>query len=317
MKQLIGFIKSHRKVLQILFQLLILVLTFIVVYEELRQIKGSELRELANDLSPTHALFLGLAGTAAFSVNMVYDWLFARYLRLRIPLARILEVGFISQAFNGFVGLGGATGATLRTRLYGEEQVMTKDAVKMSFGISWMSLIGLFVIGFASVVGVVFRDPILFRLMTVILILALLLYFFGEKWPIPPLRSEFSPLVYLSHRDRFQILAASTIEWLCGGLFFTYAIRIYQGDVGWLLGLLVFSIGTVIGFLSFIPGGLGTFEGACFIIFHRLGYSAPHLALSLLTARLAYTILPWILALLLLSGDWLWHRRFLRSGDRK
>lgn len=305
MTSITAFIKKHKKPLQIFFQIAILALTFFVVYEELRHIKLSELRALAQSLSSTQTFFIALAGVAAFSVNMVYDYLFAHFLHLRISTARTLEVGFVAQAFNGFVGFGGATGATLRARMYGDNGVPAKESVKIAFGISWLSLIGLFVIGFVSSIVVVYQDPILFRLILLIFVLAILLYFFGERWPIPALRSEFSPLQYLTHKNRILLLAASTVEWLSAGIFFAYTIRLYQADVGWILALLVFSIGTVVGFLSFIPGGLGTFEGASFLVFRSLGYSAPHLALSLLLVRLAYTILPWLFAVLVVGWEFL------------
>ncbi len=113
------------------------------------------------------------------------------------------------------------------------------------------------------------------------------------------------------------ILLVSAISWLCEGIGFALVCRGLQLDVGPGAAVFIYAAGTIVGSLSFLPGGLGGTEATIIWLLGTLGSTGSGAASAALLVRV-FTL--W-LAVLLGFGVFLASRNLLlgvgeQDGDR-
>ncbi len=295
------FARKYRKPLQIAFMLIVLVVVFFVIRNELKTININDLQRLSHDMSVVDKLRFVVLGLVAFSFCSLYDFVFAHRFQLDIPKKTLFRIGWIAQSFNNFVGFGGVTGGTLRVKLYKDVGADEEKAIKLSAGILISTLLGLFVLALPAAFGLFSLGQAKYLPICIILFSLALVYLFGDKLPVKVLRHSNSPLHYLSRKTRFETLGASSIEWFVAALFFAYALRYFDSTIPWTVGILVYTVATAIGIASMVPGGLGTFDGTVIAMMTALGYDNAAVVMALLVERLIYTFLPWLIGVLQLS----------------
>lgn len=296
-----AFASKYRKPLQIAFMLLVLVVVFFVIKNELKSINVNDLHRLSHDMSLSDKLRFVVLGLIAFSFCSLYDFVFAHRFELDIPNRTLFRIGWIAQSFNNFVGFGGVTGGTLRVKLYKDVDTDEEKALKLSAGILISTLLGLFVLALPAAFGLFSLGQAKYLPICVVLFSLALVYLFGDKLPLSVLRHPNSPLHYLSRKTRIETLAASSLEWFVAALFFAYALRYFDSSIPWTVGILVYTVATAIGIASMVPGGLGTFDGTVIAMMTALGYDNAAIVMALLVERLIYTFLPWLIAVVWLS----------------
>lgn len=299
--------RRYRIILQLLFMVLILGALFIILKDQVQSIQAAQIRKLLNEVSWWDRFVFIFWGLLSFSFCGLYDPLLGRYFRLPLGFRRLWEIGWIAQSFNNFIGFGGLTGGGLRLRLYKDAGIDDDKAFHISTGIWISTLLGLFVLALPAGIGLYQLGFSRYLILCVLFFLCVPLYLWIDLLPIGLLRSQHSPLSHLNRSIRLGTIGISALEWLAAALFFAYALRFFDPSIPWTVGILVYTIAMMIGMMSMIPGGLGSFDGAVLAILTGLGFNVSGIVLALLVERLFYTLLPWFISLFRLAKLMIWH----------
>ncbi|WP_338073854.1 bifunctional lysylphosphatidylglycerol flippase/synthetase MprF [Kineococcus siccus] len=276
----------------------------VLLHRTLRHYSWSELGGDLLALGPGVAL-AALAATACSYLAMTgYDALALRYVEHPLPYRRYGLASFVATAFGNSLGASAVVGAALRARVYSSWQV-PGFAITRIIGFNVVTL----ALGAAVLAGGgMLHDPALA----------------GRALHLPPtavsavgsllVASVAAYLVWACagraigwrgwriDRPSPRLAAAqvvlSTLEWL------TMAAALYvllpaEGRLRFLPFAVAFSIATVAGLVTNVPGGLGVFETALVVLIGSTT-SPAGLAVALVAYRLCYFLLPLLLAAVLL-----------------
>lgn len=279
-----------------------LVLVAALLVRHARTVDWQEVRQSVAELPRQVLLVAGLLCAASHLLYSCFDLVGRRYTRHRLPTRRVMQVNFISYAFNlNFGSLVG--GVAFRYRLYsrlGLGYATITRVLTLSMLTNWL--------GYLLLAGIVFTvaplalppawkiDSEGLRLLGIALLAVALTYLLlcgwskrrswslrGHELLLPPPRMALLQLAMSS--ANWMIMAAAV--WV-----------LLQGRIDYASVLSVLLIAAVAGVITHVPAGLGVLE-AVFIglLSHRLGEH--ELLGALLGYRALYYILPLLAAALL------------------
>ncbi|MFO1104796.1 MAG: bifunctional lysylphosphatidylglycerol flippase/synthetase MprF [Amaricoccus sp.] len=239
-----------------------------------------------------------------------YDWTALQYIGKRLPLPSVALGSFLAYAFGNTIGLSALSGGAVRYRLYtalgldGYDVAAISSYVAVAYG-TGATMIGLGALALhpEAVAGITPMAPATLRLAA-----------FGL------LAVMAGTIAFLSLRGarfrlgRFEIRAPRFGHVLWQMLFSLIdvsmaALALYvllpSGGPDYLTFVAVFAVATMAGVVSHVPGGIGVFES---VIIAALGSSVPinDAVTGLLLFRLVYFLLPFVMALALLSLSEIW-----------
>ncbi|WP_432492815.1 bifunctional lysylphosphatidylglycerol flippase/synthetase MprF [Kineococcus auxinigenes] len=263
--------------------------------------------ELGGDLlalGPGTAL-AALGATAVSYLAMTgYDALALRYVGHPLPYRRYGLASFVATAFGNNLGASAVVGAALRARVYSSWRV-PGSAITRIVGFNLVTL----VLGAAVLAGGgMLHDPLkagraLHLHGAAVLVLGSLLLVSVAGYLLWACAGR--PIGWRGRRvDRpspglaVAQVVLSTFEWL------TMAAALHvllpaEDRLPFLAFAVAFSIATVAGLVSGVPGGLGVFETALVVLIGPTT-SPAGLAVALVAYRLCYFVLPLLLATVLL-----------------
>ncbi len=120
---------NSKTILKIVFSVLILVLIYLEGKKELSSLNLSASLSLLRSFQPIKLLLFFIAGSAAVSCMTLYDYFIIKNFKYKISLLKTWKISWISNTFNNFLGFGGLTGAGIRSMLYKEESVPSKECL--------------------------------------------------------------------------------------------------------------------------------------------------------------------------------------------
>ena len=261
--------------------------------------------------TPPRTYLLAMGATAVgYAALIGYDWSAMRYIGKRIPLPSIALGGFLGYAFGNTIGLSALSGGAVRYRIYtslgldGYDVAAISSFAAIAYGVG-ATLIGLGALAIhpGALLGVTSIPPGTLRPLAIAV-------FCAGAGIILLLAARQSAL----RVGRFNLRAPSL-----GNVFFQMAFSLVDitmaalalyvllpsGAVPFMTFLAVFAVAVMIGVSSHVPGGVGVFES---VVIAALGASVPisDAVTALLLFRLIYFVLPFILALILLSLSEIW-----------
>lgn len=203
---------------------------------------------------------------------------------------------WVTNTINNLAGFGGVVGATLRANFYGKNAPRKKVVATVS-KVALFMISGLSILSFIAFIDVFFiRPDSLFREYWVWLLAgslitpALLLFTQLKKYT---LFKDFFP------KGIFLLLGASLGQWL-GAMFVFLSIgALMNVDVSLLSVYPMFVIATLIGMLTMVPGGMGTFDVLMILGLSQLGVGQSTAVVWLIYYRLFYYVLPFITGIIL------------------
>ncbi|MBN2629289.1 MAG: bifunctional lysylphosphatidylglycerol flippase/synthetase MprF [Rhodobacteraceae bacterium] len=261
--------------------------------------------------TPRTTLLLALLTTLCGYLALTgYDWSGLRYIGKSLPLPVVLTGGLLAYAFGNTIGLTAVSGGAVRWRLYSGlgldgydvAAVSTFSAVSSGLAVTILGLCAL-VVDPQALVAVLPMGNTALRLGAVAVIVAIV-----------------GPLVWASVRQkalklgRFRlvaptpgILGAQVLFGLAdvGFAALTLYLLLPVGDIGFVPFLAVFAAAIMAGIVSHVPGGVGVFETVV-IAAMPAGTPAEKVAAGLLLYRLAYYVVPFVLALAVLAAYEAW-----------
>lgn len=277
-------------------KLAIISVVFVLLYKEFRHINIRELFGLLSRLSDWERGALLVMGLSAFMLIILYDFIMAKFFELKLSPKTIFKIGWISAAFNNLIGLGGLSGGTVRVKMYQDAGVEKEKSFDVSVSIWAATSLGL---AFLMLVLSPFLTKFHYFYLLILVGLYVPFFLFGQYIPffsdLPIVRNIFS---VKSLSQRFILLAISSFEWLGASVFFGYLLRLYNPDITYPIAICTYIVAMIVGMISFLPGGLGSFELMCVLILGHFGYDTTSLAASILLYRLIYYIVPWVIGML-------------------
>lgn len=282
--------------------LLFLAAVTVLLVHYARQVDWGEVRQSVRELPSDVLLQAGLLCAASHLLYSCFDLLGKRYTGHRLPVPRVMQVNFISYAFNlNFGSLVG--GVAFRYRLYSRLGLSYADITRvlsLSMITNWL--------GYLVLAGAVFAFAPLelppnwklgsegLQLAGVALLAVaaayLLMCLFSKRRRFNVRDHEL--LIPHWRMAALQVLMSCTNWMVMGGAVWT----LLQGRIEYPTVLCVLLIGAIAGVITHVPAGLGVLE-AVFValLSHRI--PEHQLLGALLGYRALYYIVPLALAALL------------------
>lgn len=121
----------------------------------------------------------------------------------------------------------------------------------------------------------------------------------------------------LATKTRFKLILACLFNWIASTLFFVYIMLSFDSTVNFKVSIVTFLISTIISNLSLIPGGIGIFELISLSIFNFFGIDLETSILVLISYRLFYYLIPWIISMIFLSLNFMKNKKIKISNEKK
>lgn len=300
LKGLVFFVKNHSFLLRLIFFGSILIFVANQVANIAHGMSWAEVAQTMAKQDTSTLILMALLGFLGVLPMLGYDWVTISVLqeagRAKMSRGSWFIAAWTTNTINNLAGFGGIVGASLRTNFYGKGfdrkkvlATVSKVAFFMFSGLSlwalWL-LIDIFLLHNTSH----FRNY--------------WIWLFGGSLYAPALFT----LTYLRRKKLFYDLFPKGVIQLAITSFCQWsgALAVFLG-IGYLMQLQValeqvypmFLIATLIGMLTMVPGGMGTFDVLMILGMGQLGLSQNQTVVWLLYYRLFYYLIPFFSGLIL------------------
>ena len=310
---LTSWVKTHRTALTRAFYAVMIVAVIFVAQKELSNLSGDAMRQILSEQRPVVIVGLLILGVVAFTATGLYDVYAARHFGVELKLTDALKIGWVAQAFNNFAGLGGLTGGTIRQKYYTSKGTDSSVAMKVTLSVWAANLLGLFVMLLATLpLGVKWDGKLV--LIPLVLCLYLPLYFFARWIKVGKFDLGKTPFGLQNFRQKLEMTFASLVDWLAAALFFWLTLRVFVPELPIGATIFVYATATIVGLVSMLPAGVGTFDMTVLTLLTAMHHDTTNVVLGILLFRVAYYVLPWLLATAVSFSDVVKPRRGL--GDQ-
>ncbi len=300
-----GLEKTWHRLRQAL-PLILLALVVVLCVRELRGFHFSAFRGAMREISlPTLAGLL-LVGMGSVSAMMLYDLVLCKWLGVNLPRKLLLRYSWVANTLNNIAGAGGITGSSIRYLMLTRAGASASNAATYA-GLQMLSSpLG---VGVLSAWVYVTHHEALLTLpvrgwVATLCILLISLYvpaflLITGSGPVHRRLLADLPPVTLGHR--LTLLGISLFDWLLAALTLWCCLWAVGVNIDFELLLAAFSLAALAGLLSFVPSGLGVFDGVMLITLRHL--APPERVLgAVVLFRLAYYLVPALVALRLGAG---------------
>lgn len=295
-----SFLKKHLTTLKVLFVLAVLVFVIFEVGRISQDLNGEQMRASLATQSPVSLLILLVVGLIAVTPMLTYDFVITELLPGHYKPAYVIKSGWIVNTFTNIAGFGGLLGASLRANFYHEKasqkQVLfaiSKIAMFLLAGLSLWSMIGIVVI-FVFGIGAEFANYWVWLVGGAA--------YFPLLMIISHVRdSEFFADMPLKRQLRLTL--GSFLEWGGCAAFFLLIGYFLEAPIPLSSVLPLFMVANVIGVISMVPGGLGSFDVLMIVELGQLDLDSSAAVVWLLFYRLFYYVIPFLIGAGLFAQD--------------
>lgn len=290
-------VKHYRSLLKLAFAI---VLSALILYEGHAQIQSIHLATTLHTLRSIPLTSLGkffILGLIASMSMVFYDVFGMRAFKYDIEKKDLFTISFLSNSLNTLLGFGGLTGASVKSLLLKRQNIELKETIpyntllvaSATTGLSFIIILSFF--HSQSIASLVSQYKWLI-LFLIGFACYLPVYFFLDKM-VKPLRSwaaSFGAIKLLVLR--FELLGVSILEWLLAGFLFYNLVTYFENDLSFFNILSLFAIASVAGILSFMPGGVGSFDLIIIMGLQFMGLPDNEAITIVILYRVFYFILP-------------------------
>ena len=259
---------------QLLFAATVLVLGGVILWGLQKATAAVSFDALAMALRATRtsALLKALMATVvSYGALFGYDLLGLRYAGARLPLRTVLLASFCGYAIGNAVGLGAFSGGAVRYRIYAAAGLAPGEIarvigfISVALGIGLAAIAGLGLILRADQVSQMLGTspgPLLASAATILILATIFLIFCAaRRRPVvlgPVAIEPPGPVLVLTQiaLTVIDVLAAAAVLWAL----------LPPTGIGYFAFAAVYAAALALGVLSHVPGGLGVFEIAIFML---------------------------------------------------
>ena len=289
--QLTQWLKEHSLLLKLIFLGSVLVFVANQVTHIAQGMTWADIFSTMEQQSTGRLIGMVLAGLLGVIPMLLYDYVVVKLLEKegKPPMKRMdwLTSAWVTNTINNLAGFGGVVGATLRINFYGKDVPRGKV-------VATVSKVALFLISGLSILSfVAFVDLFFIRTQNV----------FREYWVWLLLGSLIAPALwfftYLKRRTLFKTFFPKAVLLLFGASLGQWLGRLMQVPVSMVSVYPMFVIATLIGMLTMVPGGMGTFDVLMILGLSQLGIDRSQAVVWLLYYRLFYYVTPFMTGVIL------------------
>jgi uncharacterized membrane protein YbhN (UPF0104 family) len=280
-----------------------------VYFEAKKKLKNYDINQviyLLSSLSTGRIIVLFILGLMAVSTMTLYDYFLIKHLKYKFSLFKVWKISWIANTFNNFLSFAGMTGAAIRTLLYKKNNISSKEAVYASVILAPSTVIGISAASWLIIFNILKGRDILMKykilwLGVIWFAVYLPLYFLLYKWEW--LNKKVMARINEYNRDtmelRNKLIASSLIEWISVGLLFFFICITFTKKITIFEAIGILSVSAIAGIMSFIPGGMGSYDLICILGLQTMGAPCESAAAILITFRICYYIVPWLIGVIL------------------
>ena len=298
---------NKKKILKIIKIMVLALILLMVLFEGQRQIGlidfAKTIMLIRSFKGSTILLFflLGMVGTALMTL---YDFIIISYMKLGIKKVVVFNVSFIANTVNNISGLGGLTGASIRAVFFKKDANSQGDIQTYGLlllpatgvGLSVMSIITM--INYQYVVSIMQQNKwLLIALVAFIVYLIIYfyidrIYYWIKKIPYTQNKTEMFSV-------KIKLLGVSFLEWFMASIFFIYILRQFNTEISFYNIFGIFTLASVAGIISLLPGGIGSFDLIILSGLQYYGATAEHILATLILYRIFYYFMPLVTGIIL------------------
>ncbi len=306
-----------RKILEILGSVLGVVLFSAAVWVLHHQLRHHHYRDIVEQLKaiPNGRLLMAFFFTMmSYLALSGYDLLALRYIRHKLPYAKVALTSFITYAVSHNLGFSLFTGGSIRYRLYGAWGLSAFEITSLiGFGVMtfWLGYLtsgaAAFILlppGIPPEIHVPFTST---RLLGILFCLILAAYLAWIIFLRRPIRIKGWQIEIPTPKLTISQMFLGAGDWAVASAALYMVLPSVPGlTYTHVLG--VFLLSQIIGLISNVPGGLGVFESVFIVLIGPVASPAALIG-SLVAYRLIYYLAPLSLAALSLGGYEVYRRK--------
>ena len=280
-----------KKIVKILIAPIGIVIFVVAIMLLSHEIKNCSYQEILSALKsiPSIKIIIALALTLLYYLILGgYDVIAFKYINVPLKFKNVVFTCFISNALGNNTGFSMLFGGSIRYRLYSLYNVSMLDVTKVLFFSSATIWFGLLIIGALvfTFYPVEFTDSKFFfnssLPLGIIFLTAVILYNLSSLFKSKPIKifNKWTVTFPDIKITLWQMLLA-TADWVIASC--TLFVLLPTGEMSYITLLQIFLVAQMLGIVSQIPGGMGAFETAIFMMLPQATEKA-----SVMGALLAY-----------------------------
>ncbi|WP_353092681.1 bifunctional lysylphosphatidylglycerol flippase/synthetase MprF [Tissierella praeacuta] len=295
--------KNGTKILKLIFMLFIIWIVITSGARELRSINFAKTISIIRGFPINRILIFAVLGMIAVSSMSLYDFQIVKYLNLNIKGITIFSITFVANTINNISGLGGLTGASIRSILFKNSTDTKEDIIDYNLllipatgiGLSSMMIIALF--KYQYIIPIIEKHRLIIAAIT-IFIIYFIIYFFIDKifYRInKSLPNGKNPTRIVL---RTKLLLLSFIDWSIAFTLFLSIVRQFNQSINFSIVFIIFVLGSITGILSLLPSGVGSFDLMILLGFQYYGMATEDVLAVIILYRMFYYIIPLIVGII-------------------
>ena len=242
---------------------------------------------------------IAIAGIIAYMPLSIYDFILKKNVGIDIKNIKLYKYSWIASSIASLLGFGGATSLAFKQYFYGDYVDDKKKLLKEIGKIVALNLTGL------SIVCCTYMGIRISSWNN----LGIIKYAIGIIALYAPGFIIYSAYKYSKTKDKLEffstlgIIFISFLEWLTTIILIYATLRITGASISVLTFLPIYIEAAVVGMISMIPGGIGTFDLTFMTGLEVLGIPIEQTLLVIILYRISYYIVPALIGVLLFVHD--------------
>ncbi|HEX7380740.1 MAG TPA: bifunctional lysylphosphatidylglycerol flippase/synthetase MprF [Nevskiaceae bacterium] len=259
-------------------------------------------------VSPGDLLLLALGGLVGVAVMSAYDVLAARLVAVPFRAPRALRIGFLANGINNVANVGGMAGSSLRVLLLTRGGVEVATAIRYALLVVAAAPLGLSVLAWAALI----RQPALLSAtpvpeVVVLAVLAVAALYLPAYAVLATTRflhvGRLRAIAPIGPGGALGFLALSLADWAVAGAVVWASLAVVGVQVSPATVAAAFALATILGVASLVPAGLGVFDATFAGLLAFQGAEPGPVVAALVLYRVAYYLVPLLVALTLSADE--------------
>lgn len=288
-EQIKSFVEKRATIIKLIFVLSVVIFVTVEVSRIFREIDWYQVGAGLSDQSLLSILTMLIFGVIAVCPMLIYDFSIVKFLPDKYSTWYIVRSGWITNTATNIAGFGGFLGAALRADFY-HKNASKKQVVYALSKIALFLLAGLSIYCWVSL-GLIYGLDLGIHLRRY----WIWLVGGGLYFPIIFLTTKIKRGDFfkdLTLRREIILVLGSLLEWGFAAAFFLLIGKILGIHTNYAAVLALYFTGSVLGIVSMVPGGLGSFDVFMMLGLLPFGVSTETVVVWLLFFRLFYYIVP-------------------------
>jgi len=295
--------KNIMKYIKIIVLILMLVLIVFEGQKEIKSIDFAKTIMLIRSFKISTILIFFTFGVFCNLLMTFYDFIIVKHLNIDIKKLTIFNVSFLANTINNISGLGGLTGASIRAVFFKKSTNNSEDVLKYTMLLLPATGVGLSVLSVLTIIKFKYILPIIqnYKWLSIILyafLAYLILYFVVDQIYYSFKKMPYNGLTREKFLVKTKLLLVSFLEWFSAYLFFVFIVRQFNANMNVLITLGIFTMASVAGIASMLPGGAGSFDLIVLLGFQYYGLTTEHTLAILILYRTFYYFIPLVISVI-------------------